>query len=76
VRRPGWRSAGALALLLAIAGLSGCEESQACFPLTASCTDAASFSQFFAPDVPCCEGTCTAQPPDPSAPNVPILICE
>ncbi len=64
------------ALLFAVA-LVGCGEgAQSCFPLGTDCSDAAGFSEFFESDVPCCEGACTPQPPDPERPNVIPLACE
>jgi len=43
--------------------LVGCDDTDACFPITTSCTDASGFSDFFATNVPCCEGVCTTLPP-------------
>jgi len=65
-----------LAGLLAGATLVACEDTQACVPLGAGCTDADAFSFFFSAEVPCCEGTCTDQPPPPSNPDAVIKLCE
>jgi len=69
---------GVRGLMIAIIGLAfvGCEETQACFPLGSSCTDATGFSSFFAANVPCCEGTCQDQPPPPDTPNLIVKSCE
>lgn len=60
--------------LIAIVASSGCEESQACFPLNAECSDAAGFSGFFESNLQCCEGTCTAEA-NPLPPPQQKLFC-
>lgn len=70
--RPGIRLATAcLAMLFFLAtALVGCDDTQTCFPLNGSCTDASGFSDFFQQGVSCCEGTCTqiSGPPVSSGP--------
>lgn len=64
------------ALLFTVA-LAGCgEDAQPCFPLGVDCSEASGFSLFFESNVPCCEGACTPQPPNPDNPLITPLACE
>lgn len=74
--RRGATRLGVLMAMFIAATLVGCEESQNCFPLGSSCTDAEGFSAFFESNVPCCEGVCTDQPPPPNQNNVVVKACQ
>ena len=52
-------------VLFSLGALVGCDDSENCFPLGGSCTDASGFSDFFEQGVNCCDGTCVqiAGPP-------------
>ena len=57
-------------------GLAACqpEEANICFATGDECNDAAAYSEFFAQDVPCCEGSCDETPGPPTDPGGPLTV--
>ena len=73
-RRVGW--APIVSVALAALGLAGCDDTQPCFPTGARCDQSAMFSEFFQPNVPCCQGTCTQVPRPPTIPSGNYFVCQ
>jgi len=58
-------------VLLALAALVGCEDTEQCVPLNTSCTDASKYSDYYSMTVQCCEGSCIDVPPPPGSQGSP-----
>lgn len=58
-------------LLFSLSALGGCDDTENCFPLGGSCSNASGFSDFFEQGVSCCEGSCVQLPgPQATAPRL------
>ena len=57
-------------------GLAACqpEDANICFATGEDCSDAEAYSEFFAQDVPCCEGTCEETPGPPGSSGQPTFV--